>query len=172
MLSAGRRGFSSFSHGWGTQPPCPLSTLQIRTKYQVILIPIAMNHDDYKIEVLFEKYKCLKYDKCYFPQTFPLFLRHVYILGLLSKIYKLLMRNICQGGKEGKEGGSSLKKTLPWGGGVVVRVKFPRKMLAPLLLVESQDQFSDWLKDRYTVYTQLVYMFQSTSDHSVGRRSN
>ena len=74
-------------------------------------------------------------------------------------------------GRKGEKGGWVIFKENPTGGGGV-RVKFPMKMLSPLLLVESQDQFSDWLKDRYTVYTQLVYMFQSTSDHSVGRRSN
>ena len=73
-------------------------------------------------------------------------------------------------GRKGEKGGWVIFKENPTGG--VVRVKFPMKMLSPLLLVESQDQFSDWLKDRYTVYTQLVYMFQSTSDHSVSRRSN
>ena len=64
-------------------------------------------------------------------------------------------------GRKGEKGGWVIFKKNPTGG--VVRVKFPMKMLSPLLLVESQDQFSDWLKDRYTVYTQLVAWYICSS---------
>ena len=78
-------------------------------------------------------------------------------------------------GRKGEKGGWVIFKENPTGGLGVGKGKIPYEdAISPPIGWISRSVF--WLVERpvYSVHTagSLDYMFQSTSDHSVGRRSN